>query len=94
MSHSRVAVRSTPVRFCPVCGAAIQPTSTTRMSRASPAAAATQPPMIPVTTSGRPAPGAVPDRAGPRWLPRRAGLAWLLGPVPLARVAEVVTTQA
>src|SRR5450755_908891 len=83
MSQSMAAVRSTPVRPSPACGAAIQPTSTTRMSTARPAAAAATAAIAPVITSGRPA----SSGAGlPAALP--PGLALL------ARVAEVVTTPA
>src|SRR5258706_15385805 len=71
MSHSNAAVRSTPVRPSPACGAAIQPTSTSMVSTEMPIPAAAQAAMAPVMASGRTPDGTglalplAPGRRGP-----------------------------
>ena len=69
-SHRSAAVRSTPGRPRPACGAAIQPASTSRVISTSPLPAAAQAAMAPVITSGRAGPAAGPRRSGAAARPR------------------------
>src|ERR1039458_4932661 len=55
MSHAVAAVRSTPVRPSPACGAAIQPMSTSRTRMTRPVPAAADEAIAPRIASGLPA---------------------------------------